>query len=85
MSDSTHFVANIRVEKVVLETPSTPRDLRMASSGQATLDQKRTVGEVTNLVVKAPSMDVLKQRVMAHIALIEDDVPVDPRAGKVTR
>lgn len=77
MTTETHYVANIKVERVDLINP--PVDGRRPSLAPAGGEPKptRRVGEVTQLVIKAPTMEALKTKVAAHISLIEDDVPMD--------
>ena len=83
MTTETHYVANLRVERVDITTPDAGRQFH----GQPTPtgDPVRKVGEVTQLVIKAPSMEALKKKVAAHVDLIEDDVPMDPVRRPGTR
>lgn len=62
---TTHYVASIKIEKIEL------------SESRSSSGEKRRVGEVTRLIVKASSLEDLKRRITQHTTLIEDDVPLD--------
>lgn len=65
MTDAS-YVANIKVEKVV---KSTNRDHGSASHGAV----RRDVVETINLTIKASSINTLKEKVAAHISLLDEE------------
>lgn len=75
MSESEHFVASLRVEKIKrIEPPSQSNQSYKSDSVQPS---KRLKSEVTHITIKAPDIDTLQHKLKAHIDLIEDDVEPD--------
>jgi len=62
----THFVANIKVEKVVKKQN---QDRHSASHGEV----KRDVIETVNLTVKSGTLDGLKAKIVNHTGLLDDE------------
>lgn len=62
----THFVANIRVEKVVKK-----QNQDRHSSDHGTV--KRDVVETVNLTLKATTLDGLKAKIVNHTGLLDDE------------
>jgi hypothetical protein len=80
---TTHYAAYIKIERVDLEEASSAVGGRgLTTPVPAT---KRKVGEVSQITVKAPTMEILKRRIQAHVEVVEDDVPLDEKRGGLTR
>jgi hypothetical protein len=63
---STHYVAQLKVEKV---TKTTNQDRASSSHGA----EKRDVTETINLTFKASSIEGLKNKMANHVALMDED------------
>ena len=57
-----HFVATLKIEKI--DRPEPPR--------QQPHDMKRQIEEVTQLTIKADTLEGLTRKLGAHIAIIEE-------------
>lgn len=75
-----HFTAVIRVTKTVETEDNTVT--RGTPSAKPT---ERKVYEVTNLTVRASSLDKLRDKVAAHVQLIDDDAVGSASEGKTLR
>jgi hypothetical protein len=69
MADATeresHYTAHIEVKKV---RHAVPGDERSRTAGR-----DREVHEITDIVVRSSDLHTLKEKLSAHIALIEED------------
>ena len=66
MTDQHSFVATIKVEKV---KKAVNQDRQSASHGAI----KRDVVETLNLTVRASSLSTLKEKVSAHISMLDEE------------
>lgn len=64
-SEDHSYVANIKVEKILRATP----DPRAGSSSAV----KRDVVETVNLTIKSASLTTLKEKVAAHVSLLDEE------------
>lgn len=61
MSESTHYVANIKIDKVA------------KSGDMRTGDTKRDIVETVNITIKAESFTRLQEKVAAHISIMDEE------------
>jgi hypothetical protein len=67
--DKTHFTAVVKVTKSVYEDALEPGPGR----GMTKVKKEREVLDVANVVIRADSLEKLREKVGAHVALIEED------------
>ncbi|QIG58529.1 hypothetical protein PQE18_gp51 [Arthrobacter phage DrSierra] len=65
MSASTHFTAVLSIEKATTTTPPAERYAKAEAPA-------RVVSEVAKLVIRAGTIEALRAKVAAHVALIEE-------------
>ena len=79
--ESSHYVARIVVERVDHKEVET----RNGMGGSKMMELKRTVTELATLTVKTDGIEALKDKVGAHMALVDEIVAVDPVKPRGTR
>lgn len=67
---SVHYVANLKVEKVT--KPERPGSPTMANS-RDTIKSEREVDEVTQMTIKADSLDSLVGKLIQHLGIVSKD------------
>lgn len=66
---STHYVAQLKIERVDKTSPSERSPHRSSTDSEP----KREVSEVTLLTIKGDTLDGLVARLSKHLAIIEED------------
>ena len=84
---STHYVARIAFQKVTTPDPVSiagryPTEAERIQI-EAAQKERRTVTTIANVVVAAPDIEKLRDKVNAHVSIVEDGGSIDEE--RITR